>query len=486
MPFVLLPFVQDIPTPLAHWPLYGNANEIINGRNGSPQGSITYVNDRFDNANQGLRLNGATDQGDYISIVNDPVWNLQKFTINAWFRWFDNDDTWARIIDRGYVTGTPKGWNMHVHNNVATGDGRVSMEIGNGSINRQAICPIALEANRCWAMYTGTFDGRFLKMYVNGGYPAGGTNPVVVDCGAGYTIDYTGINTNMWIGRAPQTNASWFNGVINDVQVWDTDLDEDQLKSLFREQSRNFLIDNAKFPRPYMGFGGGNGWGSVGGPPDTALPSPLADATGERTVEFLFVANKSIAGSALDVIYEEGGGDETDGNGLVMYVDNGRLRVMMWSNANGWGTDEVSVALTSRFVHHAALAYKWTSGTNGYMKVYVNGELAAQRLTGLGQLAAHVNGGGLGAVHQSTNLFGIGSTGSNGSNGFDGSVVYCRHWDIERTQQQIIDNILVNMVGNESNLIANWRIDEGSGATLNDSTANNNDIFMNGTYNWFT
>jgi|GEM_PF-3037697 len=52
---------------------------------------------------------------------------------------------------------------------------------------------------------------------------------------------------------------------------------------------------------------------------------------------------------------------------------------------------------------------------------------------------------------------------------FDGLLADVRIWSVVRTQQQIVDNMHLRLVGNETGLFAYWKFDEGDGTTAADS-----------------
>ncbi|KJS23149.1 MAG: hypothetical protein VR72_03000 [Clostridiaceae bacterium BRH_c20a] len=61
-----------------------------------------------------------------------------------------------------------------------------------------------------------------------------------------------------------------------------------------------------------------------------------------------------------------------------------------------------------------------------------------------------------------------------------GAMYEVRAWNIARTQQEIYDNMNNELLGNEPGLVGYWECDEGSGSTVNDTTANNNDGTISG------
>lgn len=65
---------------------------------------------------------------------------------------------------------------------------------------------------------------------------------------------------------------------------------------------------------------------------------------------------------------------------------------------------------------------------------------------------------------------------------FNGYLDNVRMWNIERTLTQIKDNRKKQLKGNENNLIAYWKFNEGNGTTITDVVNGNNGIIVNGTW----
>lgn len=58
---------------------------------------------------------------------------------------------------------------------------------------------------------------------------------------------------------------------------------------------------------------------------------------------------------------------------------------------------------------------------------------------------------------------------------FEGTVDDVRIWDLARTQTEIADNFITELIGNEAGLVAYWKMNEGTGSTtITDATVNGN------------
>ncbi len=70
---------------------------------------------------------------------------------------------------------------------------------------------------------------------------------------------------------------------------------------------------------------------------------------------------------------------------------------------------------------------------------------------------------------------------NNESYYYTGAVDDVRLWNIVRTQSEIANNRFTELIGNESGLAGYWKLNEGSGISANDETANNKDgVLTNG------
>ena len=67
---------------------------------------------------------------------------------------------------------------------------------------------------------------------------------------------------------------------------------------------------------------------------------------------------------------------------------------------------------------------------------------------------------------------------------FNGAVDDVRIWKTTRSANEIYDNRTIQLTGSEANLAAYWNLDEGTGITANDKTANNYDGILKNNTAW--
>ncbi len=122
--------------------------------------------------------------------------------------------------------------------------------------------------------------------------------------------------------------------------------------------------------------------------------------------------------------------------------------------ATGWvaidGPDDL---VLDTWTHLAAVV-------NGLdLSLYVNGDLVSSKtLVGLPN------------VSQQVLIFGEGSMWTNRR--MSGFLADCRIWNVARTEQQIADNKDAYLTTADAELLANWKMDEGSGSTIADFADN--------------
>lgn len=116
---------------------------------------------------------------------------------------------------------------------------------------------------------------------------------------------------------------------------------------------------------------------------------------------------------------------------------------------------------TDQWLHVAATRSKAT----GIMLVYVNGVLEASAVGNKNSL-----------VDAPTITIG----GRSARNFYTGLLAEVRLWSLVRSQSELVANMHHRLDGNEAGLVGYYRMDEGGGATLQDSSASGNDAALTG------
>lgn len=154
------------------------------------------------------------------------------------------------------------------------------------------------------------------------------------------------------------------------------------------------------------------------------------------------------------ILATEGWTEETGpmGYAIRLYPDIG-VEFVLGLGENEWGV--VSTGYNSldslEWVHFAG------TFDGSLMTVYLNGEWKLdQQVTG--------------EIFPSNQNLILGEGATWKDRRFSGKMYDLRIWNYARSQEEIADNMNTFLEGTEEGLIANWKMDEGSGSALNDAT----------------
>jgi hypothetical protein len=173
--------------------------------------------------------------------------------------------------------------------------------------------------------------------------------------------------------------------------------------------------------------------------------------TGDFTIETWVKAAVGQTNSFPTIISNR----QTTISGFRIFLSNGRFRIQLGSVS----TFEVGPLLTDNNCHHLALT---RSGTTVYM--YVDGILEFTQ-TGMNQDVSTTHAMWIGADEPAAPL------------NFNGVINDVRLWNISKTQAQIQASRNIYLTGAEAGLAGYWKMNDGSGQTVQDfSAALNNGV----------
>jgi hypothetical protein len=181
-----------------------------NGNHGKIYGSIL-VDGRYGKA---LSFDGVDD---YVNIPDSASLSISTaITVSFWIypRTFAPET--QAVLSKG-SSGSNCNYDFHLYTNTL----RWSTCVG-GSLNELVA---TLGAENTWYYIVGTYDGSVKRLYVNGELIA--------------SLSQTGIlPTNtlpLTIGSAPNWYGTFFNGIIDEVRIYNRALSEDEIKHLYYE-----------------------------------------------------------------------------------------------------------------------------------------------------------------------------------------------------------------------------------------------------------
>lgn len=189
--------------------------------------------------------------------------------------------------------------------------------------------------------------------------------------------------------------------------------------------------------------------------------SASTSITGNMTIE-AWVKFESLTGTTMTIVgkYHTG----TSQQSYIFFHDGvSQLYLGVSSNGSNVNFGNVSWTPTLATWYHVAVVYT----TGGTADFYVNGVQQGLQATGLNT-----------SIYNSSEKCAVGAVGPNGgaSGYFDGLIDDVRLWATNRSQAQIQANYTTELVGNETNLNAYWKLNNA----YTDSTSNANDLTASG------
>jgi hypothetical protein len=207
---------------VAHYPFDGNANDASgNGNDGVVVGATLTI-DRFNKASSAYNFDG---QDDYIEIPNtDNMFDL----VGAW-----SISTWVKSSVTGDQRSNPIVWKIGRNGlnedtfYMAKSDNRFSVGLERASDGYDFSSASAEHTTNTFYHVVGTYDGKNLKVYVNGVLEK--TSEI------GFINAYVG-PAPLRIGNILHSNhgkKGVFEGTIDDIRIYKRALSEDEIKALY-------------------------------------------------------------------------------------------------------------------------------------------------------------------------------------------------------------------------------------------------------------
>ena len=194
---------------VSHYKFDGDATDSVNGNHGTEVGGPTY-NPGF--YSQAIDLDGIDD---YVDCGDDSSFDITgSITLSALIKGTFNSG-WDPIITKGYDWMLSRG----------IGDEATFFCIGVGSV----IGSTNINDDQ-WHHVAGVYNGSSLYLYVDGGLDASGS--------ASGSLSFSA--PNVYIGGSPTQS---FNGLIDDVRIYDRALSEDEVKTLYTGPPTDLVSD---------------------------------------------------------------------------------------------------------------------------------------------------------------------------------------------------------------------------------------------------
>ena len=230
------------PIPIAHWKFDEGSGAIAYDSAGNNDGTVYGAQWTTGQIGGALSFDG---NGDYVDIADDVALQLASaLTVTAWvYPIYDGGDYYVDVVA---VKGQNVGWGPQFNY-------RIAME--NSNLYTWGVCRSGSElyfhsgtpVYDTWQHLALTADGTTCRAYINGIEVASRGAPGPYLTFPGYALQ---------IGGHGITNGRWFNGLIDDVRIYDRALSGEEVELLYNIQEPCPSPPDANANGPYTVFVG--------------------------------------------------------------------------------------------------------------------------------------------------------------------------------------------------------------------------------------
>jgi hypothetical protein len=211
---------------VGYWPFCGNANDDSgNGNNGTVNGA-TLTTDRFGNLNSAYSFDGVND---FIDINDDASLRPSKISISVWYKTTNPDPFRCLVSKTNYTDATNEQYFFDLND--------VGIKINSSCNPNQGWSYFRpnnaqMLVQNSWNHLVFVWDGVSHKVYKNG--------QILVGVNWGGSAGLTGFIDNctggkLQFGRWWQTDPKWFDGLIDDIGIWNRALTQQEITQLYNQ-----------------------------------------------------------------------------------------------------------------------------------------------------------------------------------------------------------------------------------------------------------
>ncbi|HPS30102.1 MAG TPA: hypothetical protein PLZ43_07595, partial [bacterium] len=407
---------------------------------------------------------------DYVTVPHDSSLNFTEFTVEMWINKAETKTT--KLIGKSLSSSHEKGFVVGI-----TDQDLLFIETwNNGSTFTQGTSTMTIPNNQ-WIHLAMTWkSGDRLKGYING--------QTVIDVA---TASYDITTTNaLIIGMAPwnDLNENHFNGKIDEIRIWNDIRTESEIRQnmyrelpdpvsetnlaayyKFNETAGTVLEDSKNSNDGTLTNMSGSEWQAS---PAMSGPKNALDFDGVN--DYVYADLNSSGSTAITIESYLYFNDLTDQQNII-HIDDGGInqRIISYKSADNKINLFVSNSSNQNDVLNSDFtleAYKWYHLAfvydNKNVSIYVDGKKVAEKIMTYSY-----------ALDGTDRLY----LGADWGIGFISNVKMdeVRIWNTARTASEIRENMMRNLTGNETGLLAYYNFDNTSGTTLQDFSGNGND-----------
>jgi len=197
---------------VGYWPFNGNANDMsTGGHNGMVYGA-TLTTDRFGQSNAAYNFNGIDN---YIYVTNSCLINGDKFTLSVWAKGYGQAN--GNLITTGnqlcYMIG-------YAHND------SIRYAISTSTLGFSNFIYTKLLSPGKWCNYILTYDGSFLKLFINGTLVKTTSENGII-----WTQQPSYLSFGGYLVNGSPCN-SFYSGDIDDILIYNRVLNQNEINSI--------------------------------------------------------------------------------------------------------------------------------------------------------------------------------------------------------------------------------------------------------------
>jgi len=219
---VIAMFAAAAHSQIAHWPLDTDTRDVISVNHGTPSlGGVSFVED----ASRGsvMLLDGVEG---IVTLPSNLLSGMDNGTITCWFN-FSGGANWQRVYGFGHIDDP---WAMFYFSPRDGWDGNnMHITIKGADTEWHDWTPVVVDTLK-WYFTAAVFDGNNFKFFLN-------DQMVIEDDSVPATPNSIMSEPNeAYLGKSHWPDAT-FNGMIDDVRIYDSALSDEEVLALFAEGS---------------------------------------------------------------------------------------------------------------------------------------------------------------------------------------------------------------------------------------------------------
>jgi hypothetical protein len=206
------------------WPFNGNANDESGNNNNGTVNGATLTADRFGNANKAYSFDGMNNR---IEVAHNSNLNLSSVSISCWINpsaLLTTTGYGPTILSKREASGWGASCQMNIGNHAFWADWTIT---SNSGIYHTDNTNLLININTL-AHVVYTHDASLVRLYLNG--------TLVEEINSPGLLSFNTLP--LWFGARPLAggNSSFFNGVIDDIGIWNRALTACEISDLFSAQ----------------------------------------------------------------------------------------------------------------------------------------------------------------------------------------------------------------------------------------------------------